>query len=635
VVLAGAGISIEEPSGIPAAWGLLEVLLKWAAPAGKVRVDMARRTTPGHQFNPYQFLRFEGFIQAIAEIDPNIFYFLESSQTFGGPNINHLLLARMALKGTTILTTNFDTRIEQAVGDRYLSTFVLSSKRRVPNPADRLIKVHGSFPWKRGRNVTPRATLTQIGKLGLGFERFPMFQDWFRAATTGKHLVVIGYSASDSFDVVPLIENCSNAKTVTWFSYQHGRRGLRVNAIRTRKSYAPFPSKRSIDFVAPTLECMAARPGQSCEVYRVHGTSVHTLLNEILRLSEDDRSVTPPADCVGPRNLAALRAAFSENALTASQRRVILRILDEGVFGETYATTVEAKPVRKGKQVTFLESKKRFAHGTAEQRAHIAFQGEKPDMAFRILESAARKGADRDQILLLLHHFEFRFGEQNGDIQRLERAVHKTERVSRQSGILWGLIMAEWMKSFRLEAEWRRLGPDRKKRNELSRSIISSSERTVYYAVRAGWQEWFAATTRLAAKHMLALGELDKSANLLTSLLTWLDRETPDGVEETAATACALNTIGIQSGKPGVINHARRILSSLDTSICPGVNILRIAAEAEIAHARRQWRRFARLERAANDHILEIDPADPWGVKAVFEFLQQSATGGKESHARD
>ena len=197
--------------------------------------------TPGSQFNPYQFLRFEGLIQAIAAIDSNVFHFLETTQAYGAPNRNHRLLARMAMEGATILTTNFDTRIEQAAGEAELSTFVLSASRRAPAPSDRLIKLHGSFPLKRGRNVTPHATLTQIGKLGLGFERFPEFRDWFRTTTAGKQLIVIGYSASDSFDVVPLIENETRAESVTWFSYKPNQRRLSVRRIRAATSNTPFP----------------------------------------------------------------------------------------------------------------------------------------------------------------------------------------------------------------------------------------------------------------------------------------------------------------------------------------------------------------------------------------------------------
>jgi hypothetical protein len=636
VILAGAGVSIEEPSGIPAAWGLLEALLKWVAPKAEARADLSQRMTPGHQFNPYHFLRFESFMQAVAEIDPNIFYYLESTQAFGGPNINHRLLAGMAIDGATVLTTNFDTRIEQAAGDRRLLTFVLSSKRRVPGPMDRLIKIHGSFPWTRGRNVTPRATLTQIGKLGLGFERFPEFRDWFRALTTGKHLLVVGYSASDSFDVVPLIESCSNARTVTWFSYQSGYQSLLVSAVRPRKGRAPFPFERSTDFAAHTLECLAACMGSACEVYRVHGESVQTLLKRIVRSKDKEVPAPPDDNLAGPQNLSALRATLSENPLSARQHRAILRLLDDGMFGESYATDVEARPVRRGDRVIFVESNPRFARGSPEWRADAALRAGDPDSAFRILEESARKSADHSQILLLLHHFEFRYGEQHRDIRRLDRAIGKTERVSRRSGALWGLIMAEWMKSFRLEAEWRVMSDDRKKSDDLSRKILAHAERTVYYGVRAGWQTWFATAARLAAKHAVALGEFDEGESYLKSLLTWLDRETPEGAEESAGTACALNTLGIRSGRRGLINTARLILSKLDAGMCPVVKLLRIAAEAEVAHAGRQWKRFARLERSANEHILRLDPADHWNVKGVFMYLRHSSTEGREAtHAGD
>jgi tetratricopeptide (TPR) repeat protein len=631
VVLAGAGISVEEPSGIPAAWGLLDALLKWAAPTGRARGELTGRMAPGSDFNPYRFLRFEGFIQAVAEIDPNIFYYLESTEAFGGPNANHRLLAEMALRGATIITTNFDTRIEQAVGNRYLSTFVLSPKRRVPTASDRLIKIHGSFPWRRGRNVTPRATLTQIGKMGLGFEHFPEFRDWFRKATVGKHLVVVGYSASDSFDAVPLIESCSEASTVTWFSYRPGGRGLRVTTVRPAEDRTPFPSECGTDFVAHTLKRLASRQSRTSSVYRVYGGSVEQLLKAMIRLPRDERPISSWGEPVGARNLTALRTTLAENPLIASQRRIILRLLDEGMFGEAYATAEEAKPVRRGNQVVFVESKKRFAPDTAEQRAQTAFQQGNPNLAFKILENAASETPDRDQILLLLHHFEFRFWEREGNGRKLTRVVRKTERLSRQSGVLWGLIMAEWMKSFRLEAEWR-LSVDKERKNELTREIIACSERTVYYAVRAGWQEWFAATARLAAKHRIILGEFDKAEKLLTRLLTWLDRETSDGIEEIAATACALNTLGIQSGRPSLTNRARRILSNLDTRVCPVVKLLRIAAEAEVAHARREWGRFYRLERSASEHLLKLDPADHWGVKDVFDYLRRSAASGKEAH---
>ena len=163
-------------------------------------------------------------------------------------------------------------------------------------------------------------------------------------------------------------------------------------------------------------------------------------------------------------------------------------MIDDGMFGEAYATDVEARPVRRGKKVVFVESKVRFNRGTAEHRADIAFKRGQPDLAMKILEDSAGKSADADQLLLLLHHFEFRFGEQQADLQRLDRAISKSERVSKRTGLLWGLIMTEWMKSFRLEAAAKRGVRSSQTVREQAQRILSHAQRTVYYGVRAGWQ---------------------------------------------------------------------------------------------------------------------------------------------------
>jgi hypothetical protein len=630
VVLAGAGISVEEPSGIPAAWGLSDALLKWIAPNQRRRLELAQRMTPGNHFNPYHFLRFEGLVQAIAAIDPNIFYYLESTQAYGQPNINHQLLMRMALKGTTILTANFYTRIEQAAREKTLPTFVLSSNRRMPNTSDRLIKLHGSFPWRRGRNVTPHATLTQIGKLGLGFARFPEFRDWFRAITTGKHFVVIGYSASDSFDVVPLIENETRAKTVTWLSYQPNLRRVRTRRIPDAGVQTPFPAKRTIEFAANTLQRLATQCGSSCDVCLVEASSVQSFLQATVNLPRVTTTSSLDGPATGTRNLKLLRQTLLENPLDALQRRVILGMINDGLFGEAYATDVEARHVRRGKKVVFVESKVRFNRGTAEYRADIAFKRGQPDLAMKILEDSARKSADADQLLLLLHHFEFRFGEQQADLQRLDRAISKSERVSKRTGLLWGLIMTEWMKSFRLEAAAKRSVRSSQTAHEQAQRILSHAQRTVYYGVRAGWQSWYATSARLAAKHAVAIRDFDTAESLLTNLLEWLDRETVEGIQETAGTACALNTLGIHSKRPRLINIAQQILESLDVKICPVVKLLRVASMAELAHTKSDWRTVQKLERRANQLIMKVDPADHWNVRGVFEYLRLAASPRKQ-----
>ena len=251
-----------------------------------------------------------------------------------------------------------------------------------------------------------------------------------------------------------------------------------------------------------------------------------------------------------------------------------------------------------------------------------------------MMEGSARKTADADQLLLLLHHFEFRLGEQESDLRRLDRAIRKTEVVSKRSGLLWGLIMAKWMKSFRLEAEAKRPGRTFEVAAAQAKAILSSSQDTIYYGVRAGWQSWYAPTGRLAAKHAVALKDFDTAEGLLTQLLFWLDRESADGIQETAGTACALNTLGIHSQRASLIKTAPRILKSLDARTCPVVKLLRVAAAAEIAHARNNWRELNQLERSANHLIMKLDPADHWNVRGVCEYLRRSKARQKQNPSR-
>lgn len=74
-------------------------------------------------------------------------------------------------------------------------------------------------------------------------------------------------------------------------------------------------------------------------------------------------------------------------------------------------------------RMVFTESDAFFGRGTVEKRAHDAFRRGDPDKAFRISEESARQSADRDQLLLLLHHFEFRLWERGRDTRRLARAA--------------------------------------------------------------------------------------------------------------------------------------------------------------------------------------------------------------------
>jgi hypothetical protein len=206
IFLIGAGLSIDGPSCIPAAWPIIRTFCSWLADGdGKLEQELLTRCYASPERNPFDFIRFEGLMQAIARTMPDIVGALQVLEAWGMPNAFHLTLMKMAQEGDVIVTTNFDTRFEQASEwlDFPLKLFRLSKRSQLPSPGTQLVKLHGSFPYRHRHNNLPRATLNQIGTIGLGFENFPRFRRWFTEQSVGANLYVMGYSASDSFDVVP------------------------------------------------------------------------------------------------------------------------------------------------------------------------------------------------------------------------------------------------------------------------------------------------------------------------------------------------------------------------------------------------------------------------------------------------
>lgn len=110
VVLAGAGISLDAPSSIPAGAALTSTLLGWldasapgvAAPLWSLSAGSA---------GPYGGLRFELLIEWLAWAEPRLLDWLAVLDRAGGPNLWHRCLAGAIDGGATVLTTNFDTRI--------------------------------------------------------------------------------------------------------------------------------------------------------------------------------------------------------------------------------------------------------------------------------------------------------------------------------------------------------------------------------------------------------------------------------------------------------------------------------------------------------------------------------------------
>ena len=121
VVLAGAGISLDWPSCFPIGSSIVSALAAWLGDGDAGQTARAKAALSVRGANPYSFIRFEQIWETLELLVPGISSTMESLELFGAPNANHHVIADFLDHGGTLVTTNFDRRIEQALRERGMS----------------------------------------------------------------------------------------------------------------------------------------------------------------------------------------------------------------------------------------------------------------------------------------------------------------------------------------------------------------------------------------------------------------------------------------------------------------------------------------------------------------------------------
>lgn len=195
----GAGIS--RNSGVPVVWDIIEEVLK------TLRVEDADRTKIHETKIP-----FEGFMQVLIEASGVIESLLDIFEADDSPNANHRLIAKLVKAGKlkTIVTTNFDMLIERALenellvrGENFEVLYREEDFQVDAGVGDKVvvIKIHGSMEDKNNLAVTLNRVATQL------YSQTSM--DVIRHVFSGepkKNVLVMGYSFSDMYDILPQIE---------------------------------------------------------------------------------------------------------------------------------------------------------------------------------------------------------------------------------------------------------------------------------------------------------------------------------------------------------------------------------------------------------------------------------------------
>jgi len=151
----------------------------------------------------------------------------------------------MIKKGNFVMTTNFDFLIEYALqqsgvpNEMILPVITKNDYQNYSNPNDllrkgkkSLYKIHGStkniISLENTRDSLV-ATIQAFGSNKVGeniFQVEPFKRSLFENISSGRSLVLMGYSGSDDFDIVPTLMVLKNLKNIVWINFVYDDGGI-------------------------------------------------------------------------------------------------------------------------------------------------------------------------------------------------------------------------------------------------------------------------------------------------------------------------------------------------------------------------------------------------------------------------
>jgi hypothetical protein len=229
--LVGSGISSEPPANLPLAGAIVRALLAILDIRSSAREDLAKKYDCGE-------LRFEQFLESLrASYSDDDLRVLDALSMSESPNSLHHFLASAIRSGYGVITTNFDSLIEMAgasqgsviktVFDEKTASAAMKEKARA------LWKLHGTLVDEAGNDhrASIVATLQRIGRKGEAFRADAAFGAYVAEMVQDSALVVMGYSGSDDYDVVPMLAQIRSPLKMLWVFHQDGLSVPRVGGL--------------------------------------------------------------------------------------------------------------------------------------------------------------------------------------------------------------------------------------------------------------------------------------------------------------------------------------------------------------------------------------------------------------------
>lgn len=234
--LVGAGCSVNPPSCLPLGRTMIEALINYTCADSEINKILGKEEL--EDGSKLDGLRFEQLIEIVRDrLDPKLkiidFYGLCDK-----PNIQHFFLADMIKKGQFVITTNFDFLIEYALlysgvpKKKILPIITKNDFQKYDDPKKlykkgkkALYKIHGSTKNVFTEENTRDSLIATIQALSSNKEGLNIFQlehfkkSAFKNLTKNRSLVIIGYSGSDDFDVIPTLKVLEDIQDVIWINH--------------------------------------------------------------------------------------------------------------------------------------------------------------------------------------------------------------------------------------------------------------------------------------------------------------------------------------------------------------------------------------------------------------------------------
>ncbi len=215
--LCGAGISYDYPTELPTVKRFILDILKVC----NTETSLVHAIEQKINSNDIVY-RFELLINEIRNLRD---YRLKVAKVFSSQEYNelHSFLGQMLCLGASVLTTNFDTCIENSINNideinKIVYTGIDLACDNLP-AAKTLVKIHGSNESEDINNNLV-ITIKELSKTNQGYYKFPNWRKYLYNLLKNKIVIVIGYSGSDEFDITPILTDALVERYI-WIDYNH------------------------------------------------------------------------------------------------------------------------------------------------------------------------------------------------------------------------------------------------------------------------------------------------------------------------------------------------------------------------------------------------------------------------------